>query len=84
MIDARIQKERLIHRQPVLLFKDSRAMLSEASGGPVLTLPLEVFSCAGHESAGTRILGYQNQLQMSQAFSVSAHSSLGGFAFQGF
>jgi hypothetical protein len=53
MIDVRIQKEKLIHRQPVLLFKDSRAMLIEASGGPVPTLPLEVFSCASHKSAGS-------------------------------
>jgi hypothetical protein len=38
MIDVRIQKEKLIHRQPVLLFKDSRAMLIKASGGPVPNL----------------------------------------------
>jgi hypothetical protein len=61
-----------------------RAMLSEASGGPVLTLPLEVFSCASHKSAGARIFGKQNQLQMSQTFPYPHISSLGGFAFQGF
>jgi hypothetical protein len=32
----------------------------------------------------TRILEKQNPLQMSQVFSVSAHLSIGGFAFQGF
>jgi hypothetical protein len=53
MINVPIEKQNLIHLEPVLLFKDSRAMLKERAASRSYPLPLEVFPCTSYKSAGT-------------------------------